>query len=153
MKLQKNLLIWLSYIFLSVNCQLDFDLIPKDTVVYGVKGQDKTLQWNIVRKNGSEKLVNVKLDLLGNQVRPLYFVNIDNGDTFNAEAEKIFGAQRIASSFEDLKTFKLTLRNLDYNDTGTFQLQVSMLGIANPKTGKIKLVVQGVLNIIYFSCF
>ena len=94
------------------------------------------------------------MTLLGPPVIQLYLVSGVSDEVIDAGAKGIYG-ERISASFNEFKTFLLTLRNLEYNDTGTFELGITMKRGSDVKlkNGKITLRVQGMLHIICFSCF
>ena len=108
------------------------------------------MQWNIIMKNESDKLVTADLDLLGSSVKKLYTLNAAKDQTLNVHAVKIFGT-RISAVLQNKETYLLTLQNLNFNDTNSFQLTVAvergkLSGIVRVA---IKLVVQGMLLLLF----
>ena len=68
-------------------------------------------------------------------------------------ATKTFG-ERISAFIIDEKTYQLTLANLEYNDTNSFQLEVGIErnDTTKKKIATIHLLVQGMVNVICFTC-
>lgn len=142
-------------IFFLVYSQIEFNITTtKNGDVSKYVGETVTLQWNITKEINSDQLTRADLILL-NPERVLYNLFLGRDQPVSNMAKEIFG-ERISASIskvsEDKNVYQLTLQNLKYNESGLFQLQAGITRGQNQrtKTATIKLLVTGMVNIIFF---
>lgn len=84
-------------------------------------------------------------------LRTLSTLNADKKPDFGSA--NIFG-DRISAFIRNGKTYETILTNLKYNDTNSFQLEVGIRRVdsSRKKRGIINLLVEGMVNVICFSC-
>ena len=121
----------------------------KEKIVSKVEGETATLQWNII-KNDTVELFSADLYLLGSPDIVLYRLGGDKQPSKERTAQNLFG-ERITASITDSKTYVVTLKDVNYNESNSFKLDV---GIRVSGTGffseaTIKLIVTGMLHIIF----
>ena len=86
----------------------------------------------------------------------LYIVNVGTNVPVETDAEKQVYGERMSATFEEAKMFLLTLRILDYNDTNTFEFDLTVKRGSTEfkaKNETIELLVQGMLSMNSCSCF
>ena len=84
------------------------------------------------------------LILIGSTHKALYTLDPNTQKSLPAYAKKTFG-NRILSGTKDGKMYLLTLKNLKYNDTNSFELRILTIRggfLSNQKTVFIRLIVE-----------
>ena len=149
-----KLLIFLLYIYILVDCQIDFELKAEQKLVTGSFGGSVTLQWNILKQNDTDRLQTATSIIVKTSQDTLYNLAIATQKPADVKASILF-PNRMVADIIDGKTYLLTLQNLNYNDSNSFQLIVGIgrgLLTSNLKRVLIQLIVKGMEHVI-FSIF
>ena len=149
-----KLLIFLLYIYILVDCQLDFVLKAEQKLVTGSFGGIVTLQWNILKQNDTDRLQTATIIIGKTSQDTLYNLDVATQKSAGVKASILF-PNRMVADIIDGKTYLLTLQNLNYNDSNSFQL-IAGIGrgflTSNLKRVLIQLIVKGMEHVI-FSIF
>ena len=132
-----------------------FKVTPKNEQVEGSVGGSVTLQWNMLKGNDKDRFALVELfALFGTGSELLFSINADTQQPQVVESGKGILGGRISAVISDGKTYKLTLENLNYEDSISFKLEAQTRNnriTSLIDSGEIKLTVKGMEH--FLICF
>ena len=148
---------WLStyFIYFLVVCQITVKVTPTNGQVEGSFGGSVKLQWNILKGNDTDRLALADLfAVFGTSSKLLFTINTETQQPETLESVKGLFGDRLSAVISDGKMYKVTLENLNYNDSISFMLEIQLRNdrlISLIETGEIKLTVKGMEYLII--CF
>ena len=124
-------------------------MTAKEAVVYKNKGEDATLQWNVININSKELFI-ADLFLCRSPITMLYRLGGNKQPIAQVTSKKLFG-KRMTAVIQNGATYILKLENVKYNDTNSFTLELGIRSGARVffKEATIKLHVKGMLAILF----
>ena len=139
--------------------QPTFTLTPLEDKVTGVLGSSVTMQWDIKKTNRSDTINTAKLELIQSDKNILLFaaINEELRKEKNAKTELI---NRVSARIENSEKCLLTVTDLQYNDTYSFQLSVIVSrGDSNSDTVRATITIEkvlgksGILSVLHLYMF
>ena len=131
-----------------------FTLTPLKDKVTGVLGSSVTMQWDIKKTNRSDTINTARLELIQSDKSILLFAAIDE-ELFKEKNVKTELINRVSARIENSEKCLLTVTDLQYNDTYSFQLSVSVnRGDFNSDTMRVAITIEkimGMSGILYYS--